>query len=115
MPSVRGTHSRVALVARTNWVGLTAAQRAATEWASGSLGDGIELAGLVLIADAPGRLPKPLRELQDLIAGGVPQLWSLPWVESWRLGPIDPTTAPARPFRELLADLRLDPSTPSSR
>ena len=38
MTHTRGTFHRVALVARTNYVGLTAAQRAATEWASGHSG-----------------------------------------------------------------------------
>lgn len=103
--------SRVAVVARTSWAGLTAAQRAATEWASGALGSAVELVGLVLIADGPGRLPKPLRELQQVVSGGVPRTWNLPWVEAWRTGPFDPSSPAPREFRELLADLNLSPST----
>jgi len=106
-----GVASRVALVARTNWVGLTAAQRAATEWASGALGDSIQLVGLVLVPDAPGRLPKPLRDLQQVIAGGVPQVWTLPWVDAWRLGPVDPSAPLSKEFRALLADLQLTQSS----
>lgn len=106
-----GVASRVALVARTNWAGLTAAQRAATEWASGALGDSIQLVGLVLIPDAPGRLPKPLRDLQQVIAGGVPQVWTLPWVDAWRLGPADPSAPFSKEFRALLADLQLTQSS----
>lgn len=110
IPALPGTFNRVALVARTSWTGLTAAQHAATEWASGSLGAGLELAGLVLIADAPGRLPKPLQDLQAVIAGGVPRVWSLPWVEAWRLGPPTIQGQGARSFRDLLNDLDLTPS-----
>ncbi|MFL2002063.1 DUF6668 family protein [Microbacterium sp. A1-JK] len=110
IPDTGGTAHRVVLVARANWGGLTAAQRAATEWASGALGDGVRLEGLVLIADAPGRLPKPLRDLQQVISGGVPRVWTLPWVDAWRLGPVEPFTALPREFRALLADLRLTPS-----
>ena len=104
-----GPASRVALVARTHWSGLIAAQRAATDWASGALGDSVHLLGLVLIRDAPGRLPKPLRDLQRVIGGGVPRVWTLPWVDAWRFGPVD-LSAPLRPeFRSLLADLQLSP------
>lgn len=114
MPSTPGTLHRVVLVARTNYAGLTAAQRAATEWASNTLGDTVQLAGLVLIADVPGRRPKPLRELEQVISGGVPRVWSLPWVEAWRLGP--PTAGEPLPkeFRTLFADLSLtSPGSPA--
>lgn len=111
IPDTAGTAHHVVLVARTNWVGLTAAQRAATEWASGALGDGVQLAGLVLIADAPGRLPKPLRDLQQVISGGVPRVWTLPWVDAWRLGPAEASTSLPREFRALLADLQLTASS----
>ena len=64
------------------------------------------LLGLVLIADAPGRLPHGLRRLAALIAGGVPAVWSVPWIEAWRLGePPAPHNAP-KVVRELLEDLR---------
>ena len=66
----------------------------------------MRLLGLVLIADAPGRLPHALRQLADLIAGGVPAVWSLPWVEAWRVGdPPGPANAP-KVLSRLLEDLR---------
>lgn len=74
------------LVARTHTKGLDAAQRALTQWASGSLGDSVQLLGLALVADAPGRLPRPLRELCGHVAGGAPRLWRVGWVNQWRLG-----------------------------
>jgi len=84
---------QVILVARTNARGLRAAQLAAIEWASGSVA--VRLQGLALIADAPGRLPRPLRDLAHVVAGGVPRVWRLPWVEAWRLGePVCVETAP---------------------
>lgn len=107
MPAQRGIANRVVLVARTNHAGLAAAQRAATEWASGELGDVVQLLGLVLIADAPGRLPKPLRHLAEVISGGVPRTWRLQWHEPWRLGaPVRLDSAPSD-ARSILTDLQL--------
>ncbi|MPV36101.1 DUF6668 family protein [Georgenia subflava] len=83
----------VVLVARTSLTGLRAAQVAATQWAAGDV-PGVQLLGLVLMADAPGRTPTPLRDFARLVAGGVPRTWSVPWVPSWRLTG-EPTTAPA--------------------
>lgn len=89
-----GTPTRVVLVARSNANGLLAAQRAATEWASRTLPTVI-LLGLVIISDAPGRTPKPLRELAARVSGAVPTMWAIPWVEAWRLGePVSLASAP---------------------
>ena len=91
-------------MARTHAHGLRAAQSAIREWAAGDAQ--VLLLGLVLIADAPGRLPHGLRQLADLIAGGVPAVWSLPWIEAWRVGePPAPQNAP-KVVRRLLEDLR---------
>lgn len=111
IPTTTGTTHRVVLVARTNYSGLTAAQRAATEWASNTLGDSVQLAGLVLIADAPGRRPKQLRHLEQVITGGVPRVWHLPWVDAWRLGPAGVDAGLPKEFHALFTDLSLTPST----
>lgn len=79
----------VVLVARTHGSGLRAAQRAAIEWASGVV-QGVAVLGLVLIADAPGRLPRVLDDFADIVGGGVPRVWDIPWIEEWRRGE-DPT------------------------
>jgi hypothetical protein len=79
----------VVLVARTSAYGLRRAQRAATEWASGVV-RGVSVLGLVLIADAPGRLPRVLDDFADIVGGGVPRVWEVPWIEEWRRGE-DPT------------------------
>lgn len=111
MPSP-GLLNRVALVARTNYAGLTAAQHAAREWASGALGDAIRLEGLVLVPDQPGRLPKELRLLSQLVGGGVPHTWSLPWMSPWRFGPVDPTAELPKEFGTMFSDLSLQPTAP---
>lgn len=99
-----GTSTRVILVARANANGLLAAQRAATEWASRTLPT-VQLLGLVIVADAPGRAPKPLRELAARVGGAVPRVWNLPWVEAWRLGePVSLDLAP-KEVRALMTDV----------
>ena len=82
------------------------------QWAAGDVP--VLLLGLVLMADAPGRLPHPLRQLADLVAGGVPAVWSLPWIEAWRVGnPPGPANAP-KVARRLLEDLRAMTEAPVS-
>ena len=97
---------RVLLVARTSASGLRAAQAAATQWAAGATPP-IDLLGLVLVADAPGRLPRPLRELAQLVGGGVPRTWTLPWSEPWRLGEEVTPRGRRRPAAVLLRDVHL--------
>lgn len=97
--------ARVVVVARTSAHGLLAAKAAAKQWASGLVGN-VEMLGLVLVADAPGRLPKPLRDLIKIVSGGYPRTWHVPWIESWRLG-ADPTPdASPREVQRLVDDLR---------
>lgn len=96
--------ARVVLLARSNAHGLQAAQAAATQWAAG-LVPHVEVLGLVIVADAPGRLPRPLRDLAQLVGGGVPRTWSVPWVESWRLGEPPALTDAPREVRRLVDEL----------
>ncbi|MHA7284589.1 DUF6668 family protein [Arthrobacter sp. TMS2-4] len=101
-PSTPAAH--VFLVARQNHRGLKAAQLAARDWAAGSHPT-ITLRGLVVIADAPGKLPKALHNLTRITAGGVPQTWVLPWIEELRLqGTVDPESL-ARELRKVLTSL----------
>ena len=76
------------VVARTHAHGLLCAQQLAVQAASSDdlASATYHLAGLVLVADAPGKLPKPLAELAHLISGGYPRTWRVPYVEAWRLG-----------------------------
>lgn len=114
-PRVPGAPSRarVVLAGRTHARGLRAVQKAATQWAAG-LVPGVDLVGLVLVADAPGRLPRELRDLAHVVAGGVPRVWRVPWIEAWRLHP-DPAGVPVPgEVTSLLHDLRRLVATPSS-
>lgn len=94
---------RVLLVCRSNTKGLEAARRALIEWTSPQPPD-IELLGLAVLADAPGKLPKPLRELATIVGGGAPRLWHLPWVEAWRTGDTDTDHLP-RETRKFITDI----------
>lgn len=80
-------NSRIAplalLVCRSNVNGLEAARRALIEWAAPN-SPGVELLGLAVLADAPGKMPKEIRDLETIIGGGSPRLWHLPWIEAWR-------------------------------
>lgn len=110
VPTDPGTIHRVVLVARSNFAGLSAARKAAIDWASGSLGTGVQLAGVALMADAHGRIPKPLRDVEQVLAGGVPHVWDLPWVEEWRFGPPSPSDFLPKVFRDLFSELALSPT-----
>jgi hypothetical protein len=90
--------------------GLRAAQRAATEWASGSL-PGIHVAGLVVMADAPGRLPKEIREFARVVGGGVPHLWHVPWIEEWRFAHDVPAELLPKDVRTVLEQVRIAATT----
>ncbi|WP_354508513.1 DUF6668 family protein [Oerskovia enterophila] len=94
----------VVLVARSSYDGLRAAQVAATQWASG-LVPFVNVLGLVVVADAPGRLPRPLREFAQIVGGGVPRTWTVPWIESWRLGEEPSLLSVPREVRRLVDDL----------
>lgn len=98
--------SRVVLAARSNVRGLRAAQAAATQWAAG-LVPFVEVVGLVVVADAPGRLPRPLRDLAQVVAGGVPRTWNVPWIESWRLGEAPSLPDAPREVRRLVDELSI--------
>lgn len=79
------------LVCRSNASGLTSAQHRAREYRDAEWSPRVRLLGAVVVADAPGRLPAPLRRAQRLFAAAVPVVWNVPWMPEWRLGPPDPT------------------------
>lgn len=97
-----GSKPRVLLVCRADIRGLTAARNALTQWASGATPK-VNLLGLTILADAPGKTPKPLRDFAAIVGGGAPRLWTLPWVEAWRIG--DTTTTASREFQRFITDI----------
>lgn len=94
------------LVARSSVSGLEAAREAARAHAAGDTGLDVTLLGLVLIADAPGRLPPRLRDLADVVAGAFLRVWQVPWLTEWRLAATT-EPLPAHPeVTRLITDLR---------
>lgn len=85
VPVVPGEELRVLVAARSNAAGLEAARAAAVEWLEGAVA-GVELLGLVLGADAPGRRrPKALSRLVRDVSGAFPVVLHVPWQAAWRL------------------------------
>ncbi|WP_146058910.1 hypothetical protein [Actinomadura rubteroloni] len=100
------TAMRVVLVTRSHAHGLRSAQAAAHQWSRSPELRSVDLLGLAVIADAPGRRPRPLRDLLELVSGGVPRVWDLPWVEEMRLGTPPAEIQLPAPYLSLAADLR---------
>jgi len=96
-----GSEPRVLLVCRVDMRGLTAARSALTQWVSGATPKA-DLLGLAILSDSPGKTPKALRDFAAIVGGGAPRLWTLPWVEAWRLGN---DTAPTREFQRFITDI----------
>lgn len=99
-----GGTSHVVLVARLNLQGLHAAQKAAEQWASGNAAPSVQVHGLVFVADSPGSPPRPIRDYAQVVAGGLPRIWWVPWVEAWRADPPSSANAP-RKAKKLVRDL----------
>lgn len=72
------------LVARRNHSGMQAASAAARRWASGAHED-VALVGLVLVDDAPGKVPRELQRQAKVLSGAVPRTWVIPWIEDLRV------------------------------
>ncbi|MFJ6069937.1 DUF6668 family protein [Streptomyces sp. NPDC093065] len=75
----------VLVVARTHAAGLAAADRAVEDFRRGRTPAGLDLHAVVLVADAPGRLPRPLAQRVALLESAV-AVHRVPWVTGWRLG-----------------------------
>lgn len=98
-----GGKPRVLLVCRADMRGLTTARNTLTQWASGAAPEN-DLLGLAVLADAPGKTPKALRDFAALVGGGAPRFWSLPWVDAWRH--TDATELPAvREYQRFITDV----------
>ncbi|MBB4892085.1 hypothetical protein FHS39_001085 [Streptomyces olivoverticillatus] len=82
--AVSGVH--IVLVARADARGLAAAQAALQEWHSGQAPASTNIVGLVLMADAPTKPPRSVRDRIRVLTGAVGQFWQVPWVEEWREG-----------------------------
>lgn len=72
----------IVVCCRSTVAGLRAAQDVAIEWAAGALPG--KLVGLVVGADAPGRLPRELRDQLQITSGAFPHCIFVPWQAQWR-------------------------------
>ncbi|MFE9879886.1 hypothetical protein [Streptomyces sp. NPDC005784] len=81
----RGEPRRVVLVGRTSARGLRSVSQALGAFKDGNAPQGLELLGVVLVADAPGRLPLGLlRRIRVLRS--VARVHRVPWIPAWRTG-----------------------------
>lgn len=79
----RGEPYRVVLVGRTSANGLRSVSRALGALKDGKAPQGLELLAVVLVADAPGRLPIGLlRRIRVLRS--VARVHRVPWIPAWR-------------------------------
>ncbi|WP_446046163.1 DUF6668 family protein [Streptomyces olivaceus] len=81
----RGEPGQVLLVARTHNEGTRAASQALNALRKGEHPVGVELLAVVLVADAPGRLPRPLGRRVRVLRSAA-KVHRVPWVPAWRLG-----------------------------
>ncbi len=91
-PAGQSAGARAVVAARTNGHGVSQAQQAAMQWAAGAV-PGVDLVGVVWVADAPGRLPRRLSQQLRLVSGAFPLAVRVPWVPDWRTQ--DPLSSPA--------------------
>ncbi|MET7681295.1 DUF6668 family protein [Streptomyces sp. NPDC005423] len=75
----------VLLVARTHAAGLDAVSRALELFRRREVPAGLDLDAVVLVADAPGRLPRPLAAYVRAVESVI-DVYRVPWVPAWRLG-----------------------------
>ncbi|MCW8103311.1 DUF6668 family protein [Streptomyces tauricus] len=80
-----GNPGRFFLLARTHAAGLQAASRKMEALRSKSHPLGIELIAIVLVADAPGRLPSELSRRIKVVRSAAPS-FIVPWIPAWRVG-----------------------------
>jgi len=103
-PTAAQDHARAIrlLVARTHHAGLAAARTALDAGRHDN-----RYTRLVLVPDAPGQLPKPLKD-QIAVIGGPTPVTVLPWVEVWRWIPGNPAESFTKAFTALSTQLITD-------
>ncbi|MFI9028571.1 hypothetical protein [Streptomyces sp. NPDC053560] len=98
----RGEPSTLLLVARTHAVGLRGVSQTLDLFRRGEQPAGLQIAAVVLVADAPGRLPRELQQRIKILGSAV-AVHRVPWIAAWRTGAKLDGSLP----RELLALARL--------
>ncbi|MGW6015959.1 DUF6668 family protein [Streptomyces sp. NPDC055210] len=103
-----GNPGRFFLLARTHAAGLQAASRRMEALRSQNHPPGIELIAVVLVADAPGRLPSELSRRVKVLRSAAPS-FIVPWIPAWRIG--QPAERAPRPIIEIASIIRPDLET----
>ena len=113
-PAGHGQSPYVVAVCRAHLAGLARARDLACQHAAGLAPPGVVLLGLVVVADGPGAVPKPVRRMTTLLSGAFPRLWWVDWVPRWRNTAPIPHAALPPSVRRLTEDLTqlLTPRTP---
>ncbi|MFE0522065.1 hypothetical protein [Streptomyces sp. MBT33] len=81
----RGEPRRVVLVGRTSARGLRSVSQALGSLHDGRAPQGLELLAVVLVADAPGRLPLGLLRRVRVLRSAA-RVQRVPWIPAWRTG-----------------------------
>ncbi|MEU6536833.1 DUF6668 family protein [Streptomyces sp. NPDC047000] len=81
----RGEPRRVVLVGRTSARGLRSVSQALGALHDGRAPQGLDLLAVVLVADAPGRLPLALLRRVRVLRSAA-RVQRVPWVPAWRTG-----------------------------
>ncbi|MEU6605105.1 hypothetical protein ABZ922_08565 [Streptomyces shenzhenensis] len=81
----RGEPGRIVLVGRTSARGLRAVSQALGALRDGNAPQGLDLLAVVLVADAPGRLPLSLLRRIRVIRSAA-HVHRVPWIPAWRTG-----------------------------
>ncbi|MER5445432.1 hypothetical protein ABT065_07315 [Streptomyces sp. NPDC002764] len=81
----RGEPRRVVLVGRTSARGLRSVSQALGSLQDGRAPQGLELLAVVLVADAPGRLPLGLLRRVRVLRSAA-RVQRVPWIPAWRTG-----------------------------
>jgi hypothetical protein len=92
-----GVRVNVVLTARTSAAGLRAASQILAGYCARGYPEFAQLAGFVLVADAPGRLPKELNRRITILTSAT-MVYRLPWVHEWRLSEVTPDPLTAWPL-----------------
>ncbi|WP_205616873.1 DUF6668 family protein [Streptomyces sp. OM5714] len=80
----RGEPSRILVVGRTSARGLQSVSQALDALRNGRAADDLDLLAVVLVADAPGRLPLSLLSRIRVIRSVI-HVHRVPWIPAWRL------------------------------
>ncbi|MEU0432701.1 hypothetical protein ABZ153_13905 [Streptomyces sp. NPDC006290] len=81
----QGEPASVLLVGRTHATGLDAVLHTLDIFRRGDAPPGLDLDAIVLVADAPGRLPRQLTQRVKVINSAI-DVYRVPWMPAWRTG-----------------------------